>query len=238
MATTTPPRPSLTVHVDRIPLLNGVDQETLNMVARSLQVSEFDKGAHVLHKGGIGEHLMFVLSGKLQVVDLTEDGREIGLNFLGAGDYFGELAIIDGLPRSASVVACAASWVATLPRNQAARLIYHCPVVAERMLKRMAASIRMAANYRTILGIPNAFQRVFSLLNQFATVAPGGLVVIDNMPTQQQIAITVNTSRESVSRAIHVLIQHGVVEKDMRRLIIRKPDALRRAVSSGDELLG
>lgn len=63
-------------------------------------------------------------------------------------------------------------------------------------------------------------------------------MVIDNMPTQQQIAITVNTSRESVSRAIHVLIQHGVVEKDMRRLIIRKPDALRRAVSSGDELLG
>jgi CRP/FNR family cyclic AMP-dependent transcriptional regulator len=232
-----PPRPGLTVHVDRIPLLNGVDQETLNMVAASLQVGKFDKGAHVLHKGGAGEHLLFVLSGRLQVVDLTEDGREIGLNFLGPGDYFGELAIIDGLPRSASVVACAVSLVATLPRNQALRLIYHCPLVAERLLKRMASSIRMAANYRTILGIPNAFQRVFALLNQFAKVAPGGLVVIDNMPTQQEIAITVNTSRESVSRAIHVLIQHGVVEKDMRRLIIRQPDALRRAVSSGDELL-
>jgi CRP-like cAMP-binding protein len=207
------------------------------MVSSALEFDKFEKGDHVLHKGNAGDHLLFVLSGRLQVVDLTEDGREIGLNFLVAGDYFGELSIIDGLPRSASVVACENSLVATLPRSHALRLIYHCPLVAERLLKHMAANIRKAASYRTILGIPNAFQRVFALLNQFATVAPGGLVVIDNMPTQQEIAITVNTSRESVSRAIHVLIQHGVVEKDMRRLIIRLPDVLRRAASTGEGLI-
>ena len=226
------PRQSVTIHVDRIPLLNGVDQATLDMVISALQASKVHKGTYVLHKGGLGEHLLFVLSGRLQVVDLTEDGREIGLNFLGAGDYFGELAIIDGLPRSASVVATESSLVATLPRSQALRLVYHCPLVAERVLKRMAARVRDAANYRAILGIPNAFQRVFALLNQFVKVAPGGLVVIDNMPTQKEIAITVNTSRESVSRAIHILIQNGIVEKDLRRLIIRSPDMLRRAVTS------
>jgi CRP-like cAMP-binding protein len=100
----------------------------------------------------------------------------------------------------------------------------------------MAATVRMAANYRTILGMPSAPQRIFALLNQFSKVAPGGLVVIDNMPTQQEIAIMVNTSRETVSRAIHVLIQNGVVEKDLRRLIIRLPDRLRQAVSSDGEL--
>ena len=96
----------------------------------------------------------------------------------------------------------------------------------------MASSIRSAANYRTILSIPSAFQRVFALLNQFAKSAPGGLVVIEKMPTQQEIAIMVNTSRETVSRAISELIRLGVVEKDLRRLIIRKPDVLRALVET------
>ena len=93
----------------------------------------------------------------------------------------------------------------------------------------MASKIRDASNYRAILAIPNAFQRVFALLNQSAKIAPGGLVVIEKMPTQQEIAIMVNTSRETVSRAIHALIQKGVVEKDLRRLIVRAPEALREA---------
>lgn len=227
-----PTRQVVTVHLQKIPLLAGVDQETLTQVAAALQLRSVERGCHVLNKGGVGEHLLFVLSGRLQAVDLTEDGREIGLSFLVPGDYFGELSIIDGLPRSASVIACETSLLAFLPRAQALALIYHHPLVAERLLKRLTATIRTAANYRTILGIPNAFQRVFALLNQFAKMAPGGLVVIEKMPTQQEIAIMVNTSRETVSRAIHILIQRGVVEKDMRRLIVRQPEALKKAVHS------
>lgn len=225
-----PTRQVVTVHLQKIPLLAGVDAESLTQVAAALQLRSVERGCHVLNKGGVGDHLLFLLSGRLQAVDLTEDGREIGLSFLAPGDYFGELSIIDGLPRSASVVACEASLLAFLPRAQALALIYHNPLVAERLLKRMTSTIRAAANYRTILGIPNAFQRVFALLNQFAKIAPGGLVVIERMPTQQEIAIMVNTSRETVSRAIHILIQKGVVEKDMRRLIVRQPEALRKAV--------
>jgi len=226
-----PKRPVVTVYLQKIPLLAGVDEQTLAQVAAALQLRTVERGHNVLQKGSPGEHLLFVLSGRLQVVDLTEDGREIGLDFLTAGDYFGELSIIDGLARSASILALENSLIAALPRSQALALIYHNPLVVERLLKRMATSIRTAANYRTIIGIPNAFQRVFALLNQFAKIAPGGLVVIDKMPTQQEIAITVNTSRETVSRAIHILIQKGVVEKDLRRLIVRQPDALRKAVT-------
>jgi len=229
---TTPSRQVVTVHLQKIPLLADVDSETLNQVAAALQLRTVERGQHVLHKGGGGDHLLFLLAGRLQAVDMIEDGREIGLNFLTKGDYFGELSIIDGLSRSASVVACENSLIALLPRTHALALIYQNPLVAERLLRRMAANIRTAANYRTILGIPNAFQRVFALLNQFAKIAPGGLVVIEKMPTQQEISIMVNTSRETVSRAIHILIQKGVVEKDMRRLIVRQPDALRKAVSN------
>ena len=227
-----PAQQIITVHLQNIPLLKGVDKATLDRLASTFLVKKIPRGGFVLHKGDSGEHLLFLLSGRLQAIDVSEEGREIGLSIISPGDYFGDLAIIDGLPRSASVVASETSLVAFLPRVQALDLIYNTPLVAERMLKRMASKIRDASNYRAILGIPNAFQRVFALLNQFAKIAPGGLVVIEKMPTQQEIAIMVNTSRETVSRAIHALIQKGVVEKDMRRLIVRIPEALREAVTA------
>ena len=220
------------VELQNMPLFTGVDAKTLDQIAAALQLRKVERGAHVLRKGSPGDHLLFVISGRLQAVDMTEDGREIGLNLLVSGDYFGELSIIDGLPRSASVVALENSMIALLPRTQALGLIYNTPLIVERLLKRMASSIRRSADYRTILGIPNAFQRVFALLNQFAKVMPSGLVVIEKMPTQQEMAIMVNTSRETVSRALHTLLAKGVVQKDLRRLIVRQPLELRRVASN------
>lgn len=217
----------INIHLNRLPLLEGVDEATLKKIAGVLQVRTADKGQAILHKGGTGDHLLFLLSGRLQAVDLTEDGREIGLSFLMVGDYFGELSVIDGLPRSATVVACEPSIYALLPRAQALELMHNNSLIAERMFKRLAAGIRRASDFRTILGIPNAFQRVYAFLDHLAKISPGGLVVIEKLPTQQEISIMINTSRETVSRAIQVLIQRGVVEKDLRRLIVRKPEILR-----------
>ena len=226
-----PSRPSVTIHLNNIPLLKGVDEVTLRRVASVLQIRAAERGSRILHKGDTGDHLLFLLSGRLQAVDITEGGREIGLSFLEPGDYFGELSIIDGMPRSASVIACEPSMYALLSRPQALELIHNNPLVAERVLKRFAASIRRASNFRTILGIPNAFQRVYALLDYLAQKGQGGMVVIERLPTQQEISIMVNTSRETVSRAIHMLIQRGVVEKEQRRLIVRRPDVLREEVT-------
>ncbi len=223
---------NITVHLSKLPLLAGIDAAAIKKMAGALQVRGADKGQAILRKGEQAEHLLFLLSGRLQAVDITEDGREIGLSFLMAGDYFGELSVIDGLPRSATVVACEPSIYALLARDQALDLMHNNPLVAERMFKRLAVGIRRASNFRTILGIPNAFQRVYALLDYLAQAGPGGLVVIERLPTQQEISIMVNTSRETVSRAIHVLLQGGVVEKDLRRLIVRKPQELRQEAGS------
>jgi CRP/FNR family cyclic AMP-dependent transcriptional regulator len=222
----------ITVQLNKLPLLAGVDEADLKKIASVMQVRTADRGQPILHKGGAGDHLLFLLSGRLQAVDITEDGREIGLSFLTAGDYFGELSVIDGLPRSATVVACESSIYALLPRAHALELMHNNPVIAERMFKRLAVGIRRASNFRTILGIPNAFQRVYALLNYLAKKGPGGLVVIERLPTQQEISIMVNTSRETVSRAMQVLMQRGVVERDLRRLIVRKPEMLREEVNA------
>ena len=215
-----------------VQLLQGLEYSVVERIASGCALKNVDRNEFLLHKGSSGEYLFFLISGRLQVVDVLEDGREIGLNFLYAGSYFGELSVIDELPRSASVRATEASTVALLPRRQAQELIYGNPLIAERIMKRMAASLRMATEYRTLLAIPGAVQRVFALLLQLAKVSAGGEAVIDNLPKQKEIAIMVNTSRETVSRAIQELIQAGIVERDVRRLIIRRPEGLATIAAS------
>jgi CRP-like cAMP-binding protein len=218
----------------RIPLLEGLQPAVLERIAGYLHLRNFERGQYVLRKGNPGDQLLFLLSGQLQVVDVTQDGRDVGLNFLEPGDYFGELSVIDGLPRTASVVATAHSQIAVLGRAHALDLFFHQPLIAERVLTRMAKAIRKASDYRSILALPNAFQRVYALLDQMKTVAPGGLTIIERLPTQQEIAIMINTSRETVSRAMQILNQKGIVEKDLKRLIVRKPDVLKKAITQQD----
>jgi Na+(H+)/acetate symporter ActP len=141
----------------------------------------------------------------------------------------------DAVKANADVFATEASLVAFLPAAQAISLIYSHALVAERVMKRLAQKIRAASSHRSILGMPNAHQRVFALLAQLVKIAPGGLAVIENIPTQQEIAIMVNTSRETVSRALQVLIQSGVVEKDLRRLIVRQPEQLKAMILESEK---
>ncbi|MES3009893.1 MAG: Crp/Fnr family transcriptional regulator [Pseudomonadota bacterium] len=217
----------------RLPLLVGVDEATLSQIAQSITWRDVEKKESAILKGSAGDHLMFLISGRMQVLDITESGREIGLNLLVAGDYFGELAVIDDLPRSASVIAMEASVVAFLPKAQSLTLFHQNALVAERVIRGLAKKLRAASVYQTILCLPNASQRVFALLQRLCTIAPGGLVVVQHVPKQQELAIMANTSRETVSRAIKVLLDRGIVEKDNHRLIVRDPVAL-RALSSHD----
>jgi len=221
----------------KILLLADLSDEILGQLAESMPVRHFQRRESVLINGQQGDDLLFLLEGRLQVVNVTEDGREVGIHLISPGDYFGELSVIDGLPRSASVVAVSPSQVAFLPKKQARALIFHNPLVAERMLTHLALIIRLSSSQRMLLSIPNAFQRVYAQLLQFSRKDLNGTLVIENVPTHQEIAIMVNTSRETVSRAINVLFEFKTLEKQLRHLIVLKPDALKRAAEGGLEAL-
>lgn len=210
----------------RLPLLASLADTELSSLARQMRLRRFGRQDTVVHKGSAGGELLFLLAGQLQVVDCTEDGREIGLNIIAPGAFFGELALIDGQPRSASVVAMGNALVAYLPKAVALRTVYGNPAIAEAMLKHFARSIRNLSNFRALLAIPNAYQRVYALLCQVKRSAPGGQEVIENLPTHQQIAIMINTSRETVSRAIAELVQKKVLHKDRRSYLVENPARL------------
>jgi len=210
----------------KIPLLAELPEDLLKELAAETKPVRFAKREFVMHKGDAHTDLLFLLEGRLMVVDITKEGRQTGLNFIIPGDFFGELASIDGLPRSATIVAAAPSVVAMLPRHTARKLIFCNPIVAERMLKHVSLKLRASIEYRVLLGIPSAFGRVFALLHMLAVPDSGNLLTIENIPTHEQIGLMTNTSRETVTRALQVLYEQKILEKDDRRGILRSPEKL------------
>lgn len=212
----------------KFPLFAKLPEEELAVTSGLTRVRSFARRELVCRKEDAADGVYMLFSGLLQAVDIAEDGREIGLNLIKPGNFFGELSVIDGQPRSAHVIALQPSVVGILPQNAAREVFYKLPATAEAMMKHLTSLVRNLSSFRALLAIPNAQQRVYALLQQLGQQMPGGLVVIQNMPKQQEMAIMINTSRETVSRAIAHLVATGVLEKDFRRLIVRDPQRLRR----------
>lgn len=219
----------LQVHLRKIPLLSDLTDEEILQVRGELRFRHYPKRSVVLQKGGSGDGLLFLLSGHLQVVDVTEDGRSVGLRMLSAGDFFGEIALINDSTRSASVVATTEVLVAFLPAAIALHLFSHSPSVARKMLGHLAQKIQRDSEFRALLSINNTTRRIFTYIALMQQTAnPDGSRVIENLPTHQDIANMINTSRETVTRALLTLVQQGIAQKDAHRLIILDPEGLQR----------
>ena len=222
---------NLQVHLRKIPLLSNISEEDMTQVKSELRIKQFARRDIVLQKGAAGDSPLFLITGQLQVIDVTEDGRAIGLRMLAQGDFFGEIAVINGSTRSASVVALTPVLVAFLPRATALHLFSHAPSVANHMLRHLAEKVQRDSEFRALLSIHNTSRRVYNFLELFKQQKPDNLIVVENLPTHQDIAIMINTSRETVTRALLLLVQQGIVEKDAQhRLIVRKPDALQKLI--------
>jgi CRP/FNR family cyclic AMP-dependent transcriptional regulator len=222
-------RQNITIHLRKIPLLAEVSDEDIARIKPELRIRRYAKREVVLHKGGSGDGLLFLLSGQLQVIDVTEDGRAIGLRMLAPGDFFGEIALINNSTRSASVVATTEVLVAFLPAPTAMHLFSHAPSVARQMLQHLAQKIQRDSEFRALLSINNTARRIYTFLVLMQKKNPDGTVV-ENLPTHQDIANMINTSRETVTRALLSLTQQGIVQKDAHQLRILNPQALQKLV--------
>lgn len=213
-----------------IPLLAGISEEEIALVLRDLRIGEFPRRDIIIQKGSAPDSLVFLIAGQVQVVDVTEDGREVGLRILSPGEFFGEIAVISNCPRTASVVALTNAIVAFLPRALALHLFFHSPSIAHKMMLQLAEKIQQDTEFRSLLSIPNASKRVYTLLQSLQKKTSTGEIVIDRLPTHQEIAIMINTSRETVTRALMHLTQQGIIQKNSRHIVVLNLGALQQLV--------
>ena len=226
------PNTQLLIHLRKIPLLINLEDDEMRKVRADLRVRRYAKRDVVLQKGASGDYLLFLLSGQLQVIDVTQDGRAIGLRMLAPGDFFGEIAVINGSLRSASVIALSPVLVALLPRATALHLFSHSPSVANQMLRFLANKVQRDSEFRALLSIHNTSKRIYTFIELLKEKKGDDLPVVENLPTHQDIANMINTSRETVTRTLLMLAQQGIIKKGTHRLIIINPEALQKLAQS------
>jgi len=187
--------------------------DTLVHLAAHSSTHAYAKREIVLSKENPSQSLMFLLEGRLQAVDFTLDGREVGLHFIDEGQYFGEISVLDGLPSPEIVIANKKSQVVMVPAPEIRSHIFSTPAAIEAITSGLTKRIRDQAAQRQILGIISPLQRICALLQNLSKEGKNP-ALIANAPTHQEIAIMVNLTRETVTRAFQVLQSQGALARD------------------------
>lgn len=185
-------------------------------------------GEWLFERGQDTSNVYFVLSGTVRVLNYSATGRVVRFAAVGSGGMFGELAAIDGLPRSATVVADKPCTLAKLGAKDFRRMLELSPAFALNVIKRMAQVVRACDEQIMDLAELNASQRVCLQLLRLASPDPivNGSWVVYPLPTQASLAGDAGTTRETVARVLGRLAAQGLVQRKGRSLYIRDRDRL------------
>jgi len=220
-------------YLRQCPLFKELGEERLQWITGHLQLRQFQREESVLAMGEPSDAMGLLFRGQLKAVAYSSTGKEIGFSLIQPVRHFGELALIDGQPRSASVLAVESSLVAFLPRKRALELMIHEPSVSARMMVALTQLVRRCNQQIMLLGYQQAHSRVCALLLRSRTEeTPEGLKVLD-FPSQREVASLTNTSRETVSRVLSQLQESGVIYKKGRRVWILDLPRLEKRVLEG-----
>ena len=229
------PRPeyrlmSRTQFLKRIPLFADLSETELQALARELSRVQFQKGDAIFYEGDPGQTLYIVESGHVRIYLHCEDGQETSVNVCTSGDIFGELAVIDGLPRSASAIALEDSVVLALSREQFRECTRRYPQLALNFLK--ALSVRVRYNTRQIdslssARVPSRLARKLLELGQAHGVVEAAGVRIPMPLTQSDLASLIGTTRESINKALGSFRRQGLIRVQSGMITIVDPEALR-----------
>ena len=206
-----------------VSLFWDLTEEELGYISVKMVSKNYDAGQIILLEASEGEQCFFVTEGSVKITRLSKKGREVILAILSDGDFFGEMSLLDGEFRSANVVALDDTEVLTLNRNDFLLVLKNYPQIAIRLLKEMATRLRKSDRQIASLSLSDAEKRIAMCILRIADekgVIKKGQVSIPKIPIQQDIANMSGTSRETVSRALKLLVKEGFVQRNGKELII------------------
>jgi len=222
--------------IKQFPFFQGLPDIDLQTVAQNAQLGAAKQGQEILARGAVVSYLTFVVSGRIQSTEIADDSRVIGITILVPGDIIGCLTLADGQPVTNSLRTLEDSQMLLIPMVLAKSLLNTQPLIAQRVMHLLAQSVRHSMKERSMLSLPNAFHRIFVQLNLLVNNSTTQRQ-LHHVPRQQDIAAMVNTSRETVSRALQLLIKNGVLTKSGHQLHIQQSEALKKLAADGLDAL-
>ena len=215
-------------------LFTQADEATIDALAAALRIRRFRKAETIFHQGDPGDALFIVASGSVKVVLPSDEGAEPAIvAILGAGEFFGELAILDGAPHSATIVAIEPTETLVLHRDEFLRLIDSQVELRRALLASLAVEIRRLTGHVEDLHFLDLPARLASRILRLAATeraAADGEIRIPWPYTQSELAGMIGGSRQSVNRLLADLADEGLVRIERDVLVVSDPDRLARTI--------
>ena len=210
-------------------LFRMLGDKSITATARAGLVRGYRPGHFVLHQGDPGDRLYAVIDGLVKVVFATERGDEIVLNTLGRAATFGETALLDRAPRSASIVAVEPTRLFSLSRAQVIGLMREHPALIDEFLHALGRLVRGLTERAADSAFLDLTGRLAKLLLQLASKhGESNGVILDRGLTQSDLAALIGGSRPAVNRALQRLDSRGFIALKGRTIVLRDTRGLRR----------
>ncbi|MGH2731243.1 MAG: Crp/Fnr family transcriptional regulator [Actinomycetota bacterium] len=212
-------------------LFSGLEEEALLSLAERCITRRYDRGEFIFHHGETGDSLFVMAEGLVKVFVTSEEGDEMVLATIEPPQTFGELAIIDGGPRTASAKSMQSSTLLALTRATFTELLQEKPSVVQALHESLGTLLRRVLEQASDLVFLDLPGRVAKLLlaaaEQSGERRPDG-VLLDLKVSQSNLASMVGGSRPTVNQILKAFETRGYLEIQGRKILIKQPDLLRR----------
>jgi CRP/FNR family cyclic AMP-dependent transcriptional regulator len=199
---------------------SNLDENALRELAPHGVPRSYRKNVIVVNEGDETDSLYVLLSGRVKVFCTGDDGREVVLHTMEAGDYFGEL-VLDGGPRSASVMTLETSRLFVIPQADVEGLLAANPEFARNMLQKLISRVRSLTAKVRDLALKDVYGRFVRFVQENAVEHDGQRIIPERL-TQSDIAARIGGSREMVSRIVRDLTAGEYISIDSKRIQILK----------------
>ncbi len=216
-----------------VPLFAGLDEADLDSLRRVVRPRRFRRGEVVFHLGDPGDALFVVSSGAIKITLPSEGGEEAILATLRPGDFFGELALLDGAPRSATAVALEPTETLVLPRERFRELVATQPAIRDALLAALARELRRLTVHVEELHFLDIAGRLAARLARLAAEqgrrSEDGTIRLDAPLTQSDLASMVGCTRQSVNKLLGLFVGDGLIALEREAIVVLDLDGLARA---------
>jgi CRP/FNR family cyclic AMP-dependent transcriptional regulator len=206
-------------------LFAELDDRELTSIANVAKTRRYAKDDVVFHADESGDVFCLIKEGQVKVTMISPEGKEIILSMLGPGDFFGEMALLDDEPRSATVIATETLELVTIWRSDFLSILSENFSITKKVLKEISIRLRNASNRIESLATMDVYGRLarffLDLAKDQGKVLDNGYVAVTR-PTHQAIANMIGTSRETVSRLIHDLMKQNLLLSEGKTIYLRK----------------
>ncbi|MEM9099626.1 MAG: Crp/Fnr family transcriptional regulator [Pseudomonadota bacterium] len=196
----------------------------------------YDAGEEIVSYQSVEHDLFFIQQGTVRVTIYAENGKMVDFRTMSEGAMFGEIGVIDGGPRSASVFATETCQVGRISRDQFWELLVDEPDFNAALLRHLSGLVRnlttRVLEYSTLHGPRRLVLEIIRLAED--TGVDDGRVELDVFPTHHDLAARISSHREAVSRQLSELMKGGLLEKEGRRMVVKDLNALRAICTPTD----